>query len=117
MKQNKRSPLTDKPLRNPGQSLELRRNELLNDNVLAPMLLAVSIIWFAGMEWWYYFNPSTRSPVAYTITAAVLLGYAISRIWRTWPELKQLKQGIEVKKLSGSFWKGCAKTGIRFFTT
>lgn len=88
MKQNKRSPLADKPLHNPGQSLEFRRDDLLHDKVLAPMLLAFTMIWFTGMEWWYYFNPSTRSPVAYTITAVVLLGYAIFRIWRTWPELK-----------------------------
>lgn len=115
MKQNKRSPLADKPLHNPGQSLEFRRDDLLHDKVLAPMLLAFTMIWFTGMEWWYYFNPSTRSPVAYTITAVVLLGYAIFRIWRTWPELKQLKQGIEGEKAVGQFLERLRENGYQVF--
>lgn len=115
MKQNNRSPLADKPLRNPGQSLELRRNELLNDKVLAPMLLALMTIWLAGIEWWYYFNPSTRSPVIFTITAIVLLGYALFRIWRTLPELKQLRQGIEGEKVVGQFLESLRESGYQVF--
>lgn len=115
MKQDKRSPLADKPLRNPGQSLELRRDDLLIDKVVAPMLLAFMMIWFAGIEWWFYFNPATRNPVIYTITAIVLLGYAIFRIWRTLPELKQLRQGIEGEKVVGQFLERLRETGYQVF--
>ncbi|MDE2310111.1 MAG: NERD domain-containing protein [Betaproteobacteria bacterium] len=115
MKQDKRSPITDKPLRNPGQSLEKRRDDLLYDKVLAPMLLAFMMILLAGMEWWYYFNPKARNPVVATIFAIAILVYAIFRIWRTWPELQQLRQGIEGEKAVGQFLERLRESGYQVF--
>ena len=115
MKQDKRSPLKDKPLRNPGQSLQLRRDDLLLDKVLQPVTLAFMMIWFAGAEWWYYFNPASRNPVVATIAAIVLLGYATFRIWRTPPELKQLRQGIEGEKAVGQFLETLRESGYQVF--
>ena len=115
MKIHKRSPITDKPLRNPGQSLEKRCDDLLLDKVLLPAMLTFTMIWFAGMEWWYYFNPATRSPVITTIAAIILLAYAIFRIWRTWPELRQLRQGIEGEKAVGQFLERLRENGYHVF--
>jgi hypothetical protein len=115
MKQEKRSPLKDKPLRNPGQSLEQRRDDLLLDKVLQPMMLALVMIGFAGIEWWHYFNPSTRNPFVATTAAIVLLGYATFRIWRTRPELKQLRQGIEGEKAVGQFLEKLRESGYQVF--
>lgn len=115
MKQNKRSPITDKPLRNPGQSLERLRDDLLFDKVLTPALLALMMMVFASMEWWYYFNPRTRNPYAATIGAVAVLAYAIFRIWRTWPELMQLRQGIEGEKAVGQFLERLRENGYQVF--
>ncbi len=44
MKADKRSPIKDKPLRNPGQSLEEHQLDLAYDKVLGPFLLAVFVL-------------------------------------------------------------------------
>jgi hypothetical protein len=115
MKQEKRSLLTDKPLRNPEQSLERQRDDLLHDKVLLPFLVAWFMVVMAGLEWWYYFNPQTRSPIILTIFAVVIVLYYVLRAWRTWPELKQLKQGIEGEKAVGQFLERLRESGYQVF--
>jgi len=114
MKERK-SPITDKPLRNPGQSLEEQRGDLLYDKILAPMLIALMMVWFTGMEWWYYFNPTARNPVISTIMALIVAGYASYQMWRTWPLLRQLKQGIEGEKAVGQFLERLREQGYQVF--
>lgn len=115
MKQNKRSPITDKPLRNPGQSLEKMRDDMLYDKVLAPTMMALMMAWFTAMEWWYYFNPRTRNPLILSIFAVLMVAYAVWRIWRTWPQLHQLKQGIEGEKVVGQFLERLRGQGYQVF--
>lgn len=74
---NKRSPLKDKPLRNPGQSVSKQRFDLAYDKVLSPMFLALFLTLMAGLEWWSYFNPRPPSPFIYSFFALVAIGYAV----------------------------------------
>ena len=59
---DKRSPLKDRPLRNPGQSLEEPDPRYyVNDYMLWPMLcLAIIFRPAAALEWFRYFDPSLR---------------------------------------------------------
>ena len=50
MKNNKKSPLTDKPLRNPGQSLDEQINKLYQNDVNDYAMYAAIVIFLAGME-------------------------------------------------------------------
>lgn len=115
MKQDKRSPIKDKPLRNPGQSLEQRRDNLLYDKVLFPFLMAWFMIVIAALEWWYYYHPQNRSPITVSVIAIAALVYAVFRIWRTWPELMQLRQGIEGEKAVGQFLERLRENGYQVF--
>jgi len=115
MKQDKRSPLTDKPLRNPGQSLERQLDDLLLNKVMQPIIIAATLVWMAGMEWWYHFHPQARSPITASIIASAVVVYAAFRIWRTWPELKQLRQGIDGEKAVGQFLERLRESGYQVF--
>ena len=53
-----RSPLRDKPLRNPGQSVREQRLDFAYDKVFAPALLAFVMLYVAGTDW---FATSFRS--------------------------------------------------------
>jgi glucan phosphoethanolaminetransferase (alkaline phosphatase superfamily) len=75
-----RSPLKDRPLRNPGQSLDEQRHDLVNDYMLWPMVFAVTMILFAVMEWVRYYRPLAPSPVIISIVAAAALIFAAYRI-------------------------------------
>lgn len=115
MKPDKRSPIKYKPLRNPGQSLERQRDDLLYDKVLAPLIIAVMMVWLVGMEWWYYFNPRTRNPLVLTIMASIAVGYCALVIWRAMPKLKRLRQGIEGEKAVGQFLERLRENGYQVF--
>lgn len=115
MKQNKRSPITDKPLRNPGQSLQEQRDDLLNDKLLMPFVMAWFLIVMTGFEWWLYFNPKQRNPILFTILAILFSVYAGFKIWRAWPELRQLRQGIEGEKAVGQFLDRLRELGYQVF--
>lgn len=115
MTQDKRSPIEDKPLHHPGQSLEERFNEQLQEEVFLPGMAAFVLVWFAGVEWWYYFNPATRNPLAITLVVVAVVAYIVWRIWRTLPELRQLRQGIEGEKAVGQFLEGLRAQGYQVF--
>jgi Nuclease-related domain len=115
MKQNSRSPLTDKPLRNPGQSLERQRDGILYEKILFPALMAWFLICFIAWEWWNYFHPAPRNPIILTvmvIIAVVYIGYRISRMWS---EVKQINQGIEGEKAVGQYLEKLREKGYQVF--
>lgn len=115
MKNNKRSPITEKPLRNPGQSLQKQRDNLLYDKMLAPVLAAWLLVVLAGLEWWFYLNPAPRNPVVLSVIALLAVTFAAWRIWRVWPQLKQFNQGIEGEKAVGQFLESLRERGYQVF--
>lgn len=110
-----KSPLKDSPLRNPGQSVEEQRNDLLYDKVLAPALMAMVLVLLAGLEWWRYFFPSPATPYSYTVVAAVGIGYAVFRIVRAKPQLDALKQARDGEMFVGQFLDRLSKDGFHVF--
>ena len=67
MSEPSRSPLKDKPLRLPGQSLMEERTRLFEDRVETWLLLGLLFAVVAGLEWWRYFHPSPPLPWLYTL--------------------------------------------------
>lgn len=74
MSKGKRSPLKDKPLRNPGQSLDEQRLDLVYDKVTAPAMMAVFLVMLAVLEWWRYYFSQEPNPILYTVGALVGIG-------------------------------------------
>ncbi len=62
MSPHSRSPLKDKPLRLPGQSLEEERRKLFEDKVEMPGLTAILALTMAGWEWWRYYAEKPPQP-------------------------------------------------------
>ena len=81
MKSKTRSPLKDKPLRVPGQSVSEEREELLENTVAQPLLLALFLSLIAGLEWYRLYFNMKPSPITYSIAAALGIAYAAFRIW------------------------------------
>jgi len=115
MKQKRRSPITDKPLRSPGQSLQEKRDDLLNDKLLFWLVMCGFLLWLVGYQWWMYYNPRPIHPVSISVIAALFIIYSVFRIWRLWLELRQLNQGIEGEKAVGQFLEGLRGQGYQVF--
>lgn len=77
-----KSPLKDKPLRNPGQSVREQRIELVIDKILGPFIFAAIFMVWAMQEWWRFYFPSKPEPIvptAFAILAVFLAGFRLRR--------------------------------------
>lgn len=115
MKDSSRSPIKDKPLRMPGQSLEEERAKLFEDKVMPAFLAAAVLSTLAVTEWIKYFTKSPPNPLLYTFLAAITVGYLIWRIIRLLPRSRALKQGLEGEKAVGQFLDRLRAQGYQVF--
>lgn len=115
MQNKKRSPILYRPLNNPGESLEKRRNALLEENVAYPLLSATIAIAFTGVAWWNYHHPIIATHILLLVMTIFLLSQAIWKIWRVWPELAQIKQGVEGEKAVGQYLERLRERGYQVF--
>lgn len=112
---NKRSPLKDKPLHNPGQSIEEQLFDLLYDKLLTPFTLALFLCLLASLEWWAYFNPKPRNPILYTVFALLGLIYVSWRFWRIRPKVHQLRLARDGEKAVGQYLERLREQGYQVF--
>lgn len=110
-----RSPLKDKPLRNPGQSVHEHRVDLAVDKLLGPMLGVVVFLFWAINEWVRYFIPAQPNPWLATFFVAVAVGYLGWQFNRYWPKIRRLKQAEEGEKCVGQLLEGLRASGYSVF--
>jgi hypothetical protein len=115
MKSNSRSPIKDRPLRLPGQSVSEEQEELIEDAIAAPMLLALFMAILAGLEWWRQYTAMKPSPILFSIAALLVACYAALRIWRARPRLKNLRQALAGERVVGQFLERLREKGIHVF--
>lgn len=115
MVEKSRSPIRDKPLRLPGQSLAKEREELVENAVGEPALLATFMIVLAGLEWWRFYSDMKPNPILFTGGAVVATMYAAFRVWRALPRIRNLKQGMEGERAVGQFLERLREDGYQVF--
>lgn len=98
-----KSPIKERPLNNPGESLERRVQEIRYDEYLAPAIWATFAVVMAGLEWWRWFFQTPLSPWAYTILAVAVVAYAVRKILKACSKVKNYEQGLEGEKSVGQF--------------
>lgn len=111
----KRSPLKDKPLRNPGQSVREQRMDFAYDKILAPVLIALLMIYMAGMDWYRYFVPVKSMPWLSSVIAVLAIMYAGWQIFRHWPKVQALRLAEEGEKMVGQLLEGLRASGYQVF--
>lgn len=110
-----RSPIKDKPLRQPGQSLEEERAQLIDDKVGSRLAWAAGMLFLAAWEWYRYWQPSQLSPWVITAAALGVCVYVAIRIYRILPRLRSLRQGIDGEKAVGQFLDRLREQGYHVF--
>jgi hypothetical protein len=88
-----RSPLKQKPLRNPGQSVDEEIDRLVNDKLLGFLLFPMMFWIFAWMEWIQRLLKAPRSPAIYAATATLFTIVAAYQFWRLRKRVRNLKLG------------------------
>ena len=110
-----RSPLKDKPLRLPGQSVAEERENLVEDAVGQPMMLALFFVLIAAFEWWRFYSNMKPSPVVFSGAAVIVLIYAAYRVKRAIPKLRSLRQAMEGERAVGQFLERLREQGFHVF--
>jgi Nuclease-related domain len=110
-----RSPLKDKPLRNPGQSVREQRLDFAYDKVLAPALVAFVMLYVAGTDWFRYFFPLKSIPWITTLLALGAIGYAVWQFLKYWPKVQAMKLAEDGEKAVGQHLEGLRASGYSVF--
>jgi len=110
-----RSPIKDRPLRLPGQSLEEERNAIWEDKIEPYALIALFFVAFAAIEWWRLWT--SLPPVPWPLTGCALLMVLLTawRVWRRRPRMRAIRQGIDGEKAVGQFLERPREAGYHVF--
>jgi hypothetical protein len=112
---DERSPLKDRPLRLPGQSLSEERRALWDDKLEPWLLVALFMVALAVTEWFRYFTQSPPHPILFSVIAALFVAFGGWKLWRAKPKLRQLRQAIEGERAVGEYLGGLRTRGYRVF--
>lgn len=99
----KRSPLKDRALRNPGESVEAARRRLQIDVMGIPLAMTCGALAAATIEVIGFAFNIPRAPFLYGALLAIALGYLVWRVWRIRPQLQALKLAAEGEKAVGQY--------------
>jgi hypothetical protein len=94
-KSGRRSPLRERPLRAPGQSIQDEIDRIWIDEVFQRLSVAIVAVGFAIIAWVHWVTKSPPNPWLYTALALVVLAYTLLRLRAVGVHLRQLRQGQE----------------------
>lgn len=100
-KQLTKSPIEDKPLRYPAQSLDEKLDNLIDEKLLIYISIPAMFIILALNAWISYFGKTIPNPVIFTIIAILSLIWSAYQIIKFKKELKSLKQGRDGEREVG----------------
>lgn len=103
------------PLRMPGQSVQDELDKVMEDQVEGPLLLALMMLAFAAFEWLRYLFKLPPYPVAFSIAAAVFVGYAIYKLWKARKRIAQLKLGRDGERAVAHYLEWFRSAGFFVF--
>lgn len=115
MTQTTRTPLKDKPLRLPGQSLQEEWRTLVEDKIEPWVMLAIFFIALTALEWFRYFRNDPPHPVLFSVFATVMVSVAVWRFYRLRPRLRQLRLGAQGERAVGQFLERLREQGYQVF--
>jgi hypothetical protein len=110
-----KSPLKDRPLRNPGQSLDEELNKFLDDAVSGPLLVAALLVVLACLDWFRWYQARPPNPIVFTVAALGGIAYAAIRIYRARKHVRQIKLGRDGERAVGPFLETLREGGAKVF--
>ena len=110
-----KSPLKDKPLRAPGESLDKEITDLVFDGGILYLLMSALSLMMAGMEWLHWYFKTPPSPWLFSFIALIAVLYSTVKIIRTKKKLKTLRQGRDGEKAVGQYLELLRENGAKVF--
>jgi len=115
MKNKKHSPLKNRPLRNPGQSLDEKIQDILYDDVYSRVAISSLFIIVAVMEWSRQIFNTSPAPIFWSFIALVAIGYYTIKIAEALRKIKNIKLGRDGEKIVGQGLEKLRSAGYKVF--
>lgn len=116
MRKKTKSPLTNNPLRTPGQSLDEEVQRILDDDVTPYLFIPIVFIILAIWSWLEWYEVIQRSnPIILTVVAIVLSIYSAFKLAKIKKHLKSLRLGRDGERAVGQSLDTLKRKGYRVF--
>lgn len=110
-----RSPLKDRPLRMPGQSVQDEREKLSGEVIEQWGLQALLFVILAGAEWYRYYTDMKPHPWLVSAFALLMVLFAAWRIARVRPQLRNLRLAVDGERAVGQYLERLRERGYQVF--
>jgi hypothetical protein len=114
-KEEDRSPLKSRPLRNPGQSCEERRAEIFEQKLEIPLLLVAGIVALTIAEFMRSYLNAPPQPFVYLAVTFAVVAFLLMRLRRYVPEMRNLTLAAEGERAVGQFLDRLRAEGYEIF--
>ncbi len=115
MKKNKKSPLLDKPLRNPGQSIDEEMNRIIDDATVVYIVAPILAIFLTLLEWWRWYTDMPYAPVVLTVMSFIVIIFSFFKLLKIRKKLANLKLGRDGEKAVGQYLELERENGYKVF--
>lgn len=109
------SPLKDKPLRNPGQSLDEELDRLSNDKGLFWVVVIAASFALFLLECWRWYTKIEPNPLAAAIVAVPAIAFSIFQLFQLRREIQRLKMARDGERAVGQYLSDLREKGYRIF--
>jgi hypothetical protein len=110
-----KSPLKDKPLRLPGESVDREIDRWVNDRVVETFVGAGAFCTIAFMEWFGYLTHAPRQPILFSVLAVSAIAFGAWRISSIRGRVRNLKLGRDGERVVGQFLERLRDGGGQVF--
>ena len=114
-KSKNRSPLKDKPLRYPAQSLDEEIDRIFSDEGLLWIFAPAILLSFTLNEWFRWFFSTKPQPFAFSILTIVVIVISIRKLIAIRQKVKALKLGRDGEREVGQYLELLVEKGYRVF--
>ncbi|MEW5873070.1 MAG: nuclease-related domain-containing protein [Chloroflexota bacterium] len=114
MPPQKRSPITDPLLHNPGQTLDKQIQQKW-DNIFTYLMFCVSGVVIVVSDWETWLTQKIHHPLPATILAAAIMAFCIYKMVRTRREISRLTMARDGEMAIGQFLDGLRRADTQVF--
>lgn len=115
MNKKRTSPIKEKTLRHPGQSLDEKIFKLITEDVISYYFMGLGFILLAGYEWLRYYLNSPPNPVLSTLLAITVSPYCAYKLLTIYKETRLIKQGRDGERAVGQYLENLRADGCVVF--
>lgn len=110
-----KSPIIDKPLRYPAQSLDEKLDKLINDDFSGYIISSAIFIMLALASWIFYYFKTFPNPLILTLAAFIVTGWSIYKIIKLKKEVKSYRQGRDGEREVGMNLELLREQGLKVY--